>query len=142
MGRVARIVSIVSTVVLLAGCEEIYTECRPERAPSDFPPASDTAARCAAVCAHFDSLGCRLGCPYLPDGGLDAGGVQVTALDCLEACATAAAAPDVPAAALDAVLRCYAGTETCLQVGACSRLCGDSAGPVWTVPVNCVEPTP
>ena len=132
--------AIVITVLLGAfgaGCEEVYEDCRPERAPADFPGPADPAAQCAAVCAHFDSIGCGLGCPFLPDGGIDAG-TQIVQLDCQATCLTALTTPSgASAESLDRTLRCYAGTDSCTQVGACSRLCGDTGGITWPVDLIC-----
>jgi hypothetical protein len=126
------------------GCEEVYTECRPERAPSDFPPGGDLMSRpaqCDFVCLHLASLGCHLGCPYLPDGGLDAG-VQTTDLSCYDSCIWAVDTmsneqPNASEEAITHTLQCYAGAETCRQFAACSRLCGDDGGQVWPDDMQC-----
>jgi hypothetical protein len=129
--------------VLVVGtfaCDEEYRECHPDRAPAEFPEAADRAGRCTAVCDHLGAIGCRLGCPYLTEEGLD-GGVQTTNVDCFATCMTAtdhASNASVDAGAVDRALRCYAGAETCGQVGACSRLCGAGGGDTWPEPLLCV----
>lgn len=136
IARSRAVVLIISSFTWLAaaGCDEEYTECHPERAPSDFPDAEDREARCAAVCEHFATIGCNLGCPHVPDGGLDAG-LETSEIDCALSCLyatdTTTSSSDLDDEAVDRVMRCYAGADTCLQVGACSRLCGDDGVAVW-----------
>jgi hypothetical protein len=122
------------------GCEEEYTECHPERAPDDFPAPEDRLAQCQAICEHVEAIGCGLGCPYLPEGGLDAG-VQTDELECMASCANATDAvlhPELSQDAVTNVLRCYAGTKACRQIGACTRLCGPEEGLVWPNDLLCV----
>lgn len=138
----------IAVVVLLAlaalGCEEVYTECRPDLAPGDFPPGDTVELRydqCSVVCERFESLGCRLGCPYLPDAGLDAG-VQTTELGCMDSCLYAVDTvtnprPNASEEAISRTLRCYAGASSCRQVSACSHLCGDDGGEVWPDEMQC-----
>ena len=136
--------SIAGTLVSATACEEEYTECNEDRAPADFPPPEDRSAQCEAVCSHMEAIGCRLGCPFMPDAGPDADptSIETSSFDCWTSCmAGVSSRPDVADIDVTRALRCYAGTETCRQLGACTRLCALDGGAVWPDELLCTSTT-